>query len=315
MNERLAPGPGGAAALARGERSDAVAMEEKDKSTDAAPVTNGADDGQDNGQDNGGAPLALDNRDYESEARNMGWVPEEEFRGDPGKHISAKVFVETGEQKIPLLVANNKKLSSRLDELSKSMAYQAEHHEKSLKQANKRARDAVEAEMLDAVDEGDRDQYINLKKKRDNIVDPEPIAKAPDKPPEIIEFESDNLWYKSDNAMTAVAEAESKRLAAQFPSLSVGQNLERTLMAVKTAFPDRFSNNTTRNPLGGNTKRNEPGAVGGGKPRAKATSPSFVSLPDDAKQAFDRFFKDKVFGADISKADAQKKYVATYKWD
>ena len=248
-------------------------------------------------------------RDFESEARTMGWVPEEDFRGDPNKHIPAQEFVERGEQKIPLLIANNKKLTNKVDELSRAIDYQSHHHEEALKQANERSRQAVEDDMLKAVDEGDRETFLNLKKKRDDIKDPEPVKTVPKVPPAFVQFEVENLWYNSDTAMTAVAQAESQRLAKEFPSLSIENNLARTKAAVEKAFPHKFTSND------GNPRRDEPGAVGGGKPRTKSSGRTFTSLPDDAKQAFERFHKDKVFGKDTSKEDAQKQYLSTYQWD
>ena len=41
------------------------------------------------------APVA-DERDYEAEARAMGWKPADEWSGDPTKHRDAKTFVELG---------------------------------------------------------------------------------------------------------------------------------------------------------------------------------------------------------------------------
>ena len=54
------------------------------------------------------------------------------------------------------------------------------------------------------------------------------------------QYKADNPWYNIDNAMTAVAEAESKRLATEYPWLSIEQNLARTKVAVEAAFPHKF---------------------------------------------------------------------------
>ena len=50
----------------------------------------------------------------EQEARNLGWVPQEEFRGDPGKWVDAETFVERGHTIMPILKSNNKKLEEQL---------------------------------------------------------------------------------------------------------------------------------------------------------------------------------------------------------
>src|SRR5574337_489576 len=53
-------------------------------------------------------------RDYESEAKEMGWRPQAQYKGDPEKWVDAQEFVERGEHILPILKANTNKLRSEL---------------------------------------------------------------------------------------------------------------------------------------------------------------------------------------------------------
>lgn len=46
------------------------------------------------------------------EARGMGWVPEEEWRGDKSLYLGAKEFLERGRGLMPVLAANNRRLKA-----------------------------------------------------------------------------------------------------------------------------------------------------------------------------------------------------------
>lgn len=49
-----------------------------------------------------------------SRAKEMGWCPKEEWRGNPEHWVDADTFVEKGETLMPLLKANNRRLSQEL---------------------------------------------------------------------------------------------------------------------------------------------------------------------------------------------------------
>src|SRR5271154_5862973 len=50
-------------------------------------------------------------------AKQMGWAPQEEFRGDPSKWIDADEYVRRGEQLMPILRANNERLMEEVGKL------------------------------------------------------------------------------------------------------------------------------------------------------------------------------------------------------
>lgn len=244
-------------------------------------------------------------RDYESEASKMGWVSQDQFRGDPEKHISAEEYVKRGETKIPLMLAAQRRQADEIASLKKSMAFQSDMHERNLKDQNDRLRKELADEMRSAVSEGDTERYAAAEKKRDDIKDPEPAPRVDEKPAAIVQFEADNDWYGSNSSMTVVANAESQRLSKERPEMTLEQNLAAVQRHIKAEFPHKF----------GNPRRDEPAAVGGAKKGGKGSAKSFGNLPQEAKDAFKTFHRDGVFGKKTSEADAQKAYVSSYQWE
>ena len=56
--------------------------------------------------------------DIEARARAMGWRPQEEFNGDPAKWKPAEDFVAKGENDLPVLRENMRRMTSTITELA-----------------------------------------------------------------------------------------------------------------------------------------------------------------------------------------------------
>lgn len=65
----------------------------------------------DAGVNSGPDPAAVEQR-----ARNMGWRPKDEFKGDPARWTDATEFVRRGEDMIPYVKAENRSLKSQLEQ-------------------------------------------------------------------------------------------------------------------------------------------------------------------------------------------------------
>ena len=75
-----------------------------------------------------------DSRDYEAEARGMGWRPKGEFKGDPRNWKDAKSYVEDGGRYVGLLRAENKRLTEDIEKRAERVK-QASHHAKPVRYA------------------------------------------------------------------------------------------------------------------------------------------------------------------------------------
>lgn len=91
------------------------------------------DDGA--GGDQGGADPAQ-RAEIEQRARDMGWSPKEQWRGNPNSWIDADQFVQRGEQVLPILQANLRKGEAKLSAVETQLRQQAQQ----LQEANETIR-------------------------------------------------------------------------------------------------------------------------------------------------------------------------------
>jgi len=93
----------------------------------------------------------------ERQAMSMGWVPKENWRGDPDDWTSAKRFVQTGE-----LMQANRRLHQKVDSLENNfnarLQGQQKLHEAQLKMTIKK----LEEEKYNAAELGDREKYNEI---------------------------------------------------------------------------------------------------------------------------------------------------------
>lgn len=59
--------------------------------------------------------------EVEVKARELGWQPKEEFRGDPERWVDAAAYVERGETMLPLIKASNKRLNDQVSTLTREL--------------------------------------------------------------------------------------------------------------------------------------------------------------------------------------------------
>src|SRR2546421_12509972 len=58
----------------------------------------------------------------EVKAKELGWAPKEEFRGNPEKWVDAETFLKRGEEILPLVKAQNRKLQNEVTALQRENA-------------------------------------------------------------------------------------------------------------------------------------------------------------------------------------------------
>ena len=102
----------------------------------------------------------------EVQARAMGWVPKEEFKGDTDKWKSAEDFVKDGYEILPILRERTKKLSTKFDEVTQKLASTestlqklTEHHKKVDQRAYDRAVAELKEQQRKAVENSDMAAY------------------------------------------------------------------------------------------------------------------------------------------------------------
>lgn len=207
----------------------------------------------------------------EDRARLLGWKPPEEFNGDPEHALTAEDFVKKGEEILPVVRANNKKLEAALykqnQEISELKGVAAGFND-ILKMQEDRIRKEYEKDMRDAVRDGDIERFDELSKERDEYVQkstPPPVNK--DAQIEANNFMARNDWFGVDDVKTKFAEQEDKRLASL--GLPPAEHFARLEENIKRKF----------------TKSPPPQGVSPGKRAVTAPKKKdFASMPDENKQ-------------------------------
>src|SRR3970040_676509 len=112
-------------------------------------------------------------------AKTLGWVPKEEYKGNPEKWRDAEEFNEFGERLNPILRENNKRLEAQLRtkeeahakelaEIRASVAKFAKLHEETEKVAYAKALADLRAERKEALAEGDYDRAEEVTEQIEN---------------------------------------------------------------------------------------------------------------------------------------------------
>lgn len=242
-----------------------------------------------------------DDNSVEAEARLMGWVPKEEFRGSEDIWVDADSFVEKGRHITPILRKNNERLLSELgamkeqnaklntavSELTESMEALKEFHAESTKAQVARARSDILAELKAAKEEGDIDREVAAQSDLSEFDAAGKAVKAPAKKeesvtqtqeitPEFKIWNKENPWFGTDLAKTGMAQGIAQQMRNEGSALVGREFLDAVTEAVEAK-------------LGGTKKKVDKveGSRGGGGGGSSGGS-SYADLPADARAACDK---------------------------
>jgi len=231
----------------------------------------------------------------ESIASEMGWAPEDQWRGDPDKWVDAETFIRNG-------AAMHKRTLQRQDgelaDLRKTLDEFKGHYQRVEETTYKRAKAELEAERQAAAAKGDAAGVERIQGEIDDL--PEPQAadqQGPENDPVYLAFKAENQWYDDNYEMTDYAVRIAPIVANK--GFAVGSK----------AFYDEIARATKEKFDRPNPQRRRPSSVegAGGTARAKKNGKSYEDLPTDAKAACDRFVAQGML--------TKEEYVKDYQWD
>lgn len=232
--------------------------------------------------------------EIELRAREEGWVPLEEWSGDPDAWRPAKEFVDRGElfKKIDDQNRTIKEFKRALDDLK-------QHHSKVRETEYKRALQALKEQKKEALLEGDVDRVISLddeidlvKQEQTKLKEPTTEVTQQEQAPEFVAWVNRNKWYENNEPMKAFADAIGRNLAMS--GMAPNKVLEEVEKQVRAEFPNRF-----RNP-----NKDKPGAVEGSTNKGTGSNQS-VNMSDDERRVMQRFVRTGVM--------TEKEYIAEWK--
>lgn len=304
----------------QGEGAAAAAAEEING---ALAVDDGAgDQGGDSGNGAGGSA--------EERARRMGWVPKEEFRGDPTRWRPAEAFVARAENELPVAqatlrrlerdaLAKDRKIESLITnvaELTETLTEFRVFATKGEERAYKRAKAELETQFAAKVADGDvagatavRDEIAALgeppaapaTKTAEQRREEAAAAATQTMDPITVQWIADNAWFNRDQTLNAFATNLHGVLLQTQPTMTLEENLSEVARRTRMAFPEKFpaarranAAATVEQPTG--TRR-----------QGGSGAPGYDDLPADAKKACDRFVK-------TIPGYKREDYVAQYDW-
>lgn len=243
----------------------------------------------------------------EQEAKSMGWVPLEQFKGNPDNWVEAEEFLDRGKHLMPILQSNNKRLQQQLlqrdqkiDNLTKkleSTSTAIEKLERHYTEANKRAvetaKNSLKAELRQAREDGDIDAEERIlgelgdlqQRERDAARQPVKEKKDPPAgetvPSDVQAWYRDNSWFggtsTEDRAKTKAVTRIAEDLRDEGSELMGREFMDEALRIYEEqqGNPPKSEQRRPATKVENGATRGTNG--GGGK--------SFASLPKEAKEA------------------------------
>ncbi len=242
-----------------------------------------------------------------AEARNLGWVPKEEFKGNPERWTDAAEFVETGLKITPILRANNKRLQEDLLHTKNEMGTlkaelaNAQTAISDLVKANtvatRRAAEAAKVSLKERIkearEENDVDQEIELREQLDevNAALKEPEKPAPKDPPTTKAGETtvspDFLAWQSEVAPWYNGNSPEDKRRTKLAGRIAEDLMDEGTTLKGRAFLDEVTRLLEEQEESSSTPQRRTSKVEGSNPsaRLRGGAKSWNDLPAEAKEA------------------------------
>lgn len=307
------------------EETGAAAAAPDDTAAPAAP----ADGGQDTAPQTDPA--------VEAEAREMGWVPKEKFRGPEDQWRPADEYLKRGKELLPIVNAENRKLRKQLDDLKAEMGETIANLGRMNKVALAKQRDQIVAQYEErkekAVELGDKRLYADTKKAEAAALKEfdkaaEDAAGDKDKPKDsqpggskmsardqaaVDEWLEENPWFNSSRVLRAAADDAFDEVRREMPAAKMEDVLAEVRNRVAADYPTKFgkpANGSTAPKVEGGGSRSPGGGNGGS--RAWDKLPAEVKKIADALIEDDGLFLERGEKAVTHKAAARERYARQY---
>jgi hypothetical protein len=214
----------------------------------------------------------------EVKARQKGWKPQTEWKGNPEDWVDAKEYI------------GRQRLFDRIDDLKGELGRQSRkfetdlgtitsHFEKMRQADYERAKNELRSQLKEArrADDVDTEEEIEQelekleseKKAADAERQKQKVPQQTGPTPEFQEWQSDNAWFGKDQDMTQEAIAIGTGYAAVHPDYPQSKVLEHVTARIKKLYPESFESEES---VQASTKRSAPASVEGGDGRRSVST-------------------------------------------
>lgn len=215
----------------------------------------------------------------ELQAREQGWVPKDDFKGEEHKWVDAGEFLRRGEL-FSKIESQNKELKA----IRETLLQFKDHHSKVQETAYKKAIADLKAKKKEALLEGDADLVIEVDEQLDEVKDQQrriaaqPAVQEPQgEHPTFVNWKQKNSWYENNKPMRGWADVRGLELAQE--GKSPDEVLRIVEREVRTEFAHKFEN----------PNRSKAGAVEAA-PQRGSRNDSF-ELTSDQRTMMNKFVK------------------------
>lgn len=203
----------------------------------------------------------------EARAREMGWKPLAEYRGPPGKWQPAADFISRGENILPIVRDQNRRMTERIGKLEgevtglRANATEQLQIIKDLRDMGARASQAgydramaeIKAQQRQAVERGDTASFDQLVERAEALASERPAPAAPvaepAKPadpsrpqvsPAVRDFVNQNAWFNTDSFLTRKMIDRHVDVIQEGEILEEAAQLTEAKQRLLNDYPDRF---------------------------------------------------------------------------
>ena len=179
----------------------------------------------------------------EEAARGQGWVPEEEWDGDPTQWRDAQVFLERGEYFKTM--GSQKK---QIDKLNAVVEKMASIQAATIEDERQRVLQELSEKKVSAMEEGEFERVATIDNEM-NKIRSEPAMAVPNVQGQneelytqnkIAEYIDNNQWYRTNSDMRQYADSLAVGFRTGNPNATIDDVLEYTDREVKIRYPEQF---------------------------------------------------------------------------
>ena len=213
----------------------------------------------------------------ESLAMSQGWVPKDQWKGDPNEWRPAKEFNERGE-----LFTRIRTQSKELQELKQAMSFLTTQQQKQFQAGWQQAVATLKAQRNAHLEEGNvleaqkiTDKIEEMKEQRVQTVEraQQAPANTPGPSSTFVSWHTTNPWYLQDKVLTRHADVIGLQFKEENPELTEADMLQHVARQIRKEFPDRFGVKGPPSPdgEGRNSPRGQPNSASSSLKGVEAT--------------------------------------------
>jgi len=177
-------------------------------------------------------------------ARAQGWVPQEEWDGDPTQWRDAQVFLERGEY-FKTMGTQRK----QIDKLNAVVEKMATIQAKTREDERQRVLRELSQQKAVAMEEGEFNKVVDIDSEMEKIrsepamsVPTDAVGQTEDEysQKQIVEYIDKNQWYRTNQDMRQYADSIAVGFRNSNPQATIDDVLEYTDSEVKIRYPEQF---------------------------------------------------------------------------